>query len=145
MFQFPGFASGRLCIRRQMTARLSRPRFRIQKSPDQRLIAGSPELIAGFHVFRRLSMPRHPPCTLKSLTTFIDHRQTSASCECRFSIDLESTTTSRKPGRAWPGRLKPTPFEPCGPTGSVRINNGSLSPKKVLDDIRPTERQYCGV
>jgi hypothetical protein len=52
----------------------SEPRFRIQKSPDRRLFASFPELIAGYHVFRRLSMPRHPPYTLSSLTTFIDHR-----------------------------------------------------------------------
>ena len=47
--------------------------FHIQKSPDQCLFASFPELIAGYHVFRRLSMPRHPPYTLKSLITFIDH------------------------------------------------------------------------
>src|SRR5579863_622892 len=52
----------------------SETRFRIQKSPDRCLFASSPELIAGYHVFRRLSMPRHPPYTLSSLTTFIDHR-----------------------------------------------------------------------
>ncbi len=56
---------------------LPRPRFRIQKSPDQRSFASFPELIAGYHVFRRLSMPRHPPCTLSSLTTITDHRPTS--------------------------------------------------------------------
>ena len=84
MFQFPGFAPYRLYIQRQVTARLSQPRFRIQKSPDQCLIANSPELIAGFHVFRRLSMPRHPPYTLKSLTTFIDHRQ--MICDLRMPI-----------------------------------------------------------
>ena len=48
--------------------------FLIQKSPDRRLFASFPELIAGYHVFRRLSMPRHPPYTLSSLTTFIDHQ-----------------------------------------------------------------------
>ena len=53
---------------------LPQPGFPIQKSPDQHLFASSPELIAGYHVFRRLSMPRHPPYTLSSLTTFIDHR-----------------------------------------------------------------------
>ena len=84
MFQFPGLAPNRLYIQRQVTARLSQPRFRIQKSPDQCLIASSPELIAGFHVFRRLSMPRHPPYTLKSLTTFIDHRQ--MICDLRMPI-----------------------------------------------------------
>ena len=54
---------------------LSGPRFRIQKSPDQRPFAGFPGHIAGYHVFRRLSMPRHPPYTLSSLATFIDHRR----------------------------------------------------------------------
>ncbi len=54
---------------------LPQTRFRIQKSPDQRLFASFPEHIAGYHVFRRLSMPRHPPYTLKSLITFIDHPQ----------------------------------------------------------------------
>jgi hypothetical protein len=48
--------------------------FLIQRSPDQRSFASFPELIAGCHVFRRLSMPRHPPCTLVSLTAFTDHR-----------------------------------------------------------------------
>jgi hypothetical protein len=38
------------------------------------LFASFPELIAGYHVLHRLSMPRHPPYTLSSLTTFIDHR-----------------------------------------------------------------------
>ena len=74
MFQFPGFAPYHLYIQWQVTARLSQPRFRIQKSPDRRPFAGSPKHIAGYHVFRRLSMPRHPPYTLSSLITFIDHR-----------------------------------------------------------------------
>src|SRR5439155_7183314 len=54
------------------------PCFHIQKSPDQRSFASFPEHIAGYHVFRRLSMPRHPPYTLSSLTTFIDHRPISS-------------------------------------------------------------------
>jgi hypothetical protein len=41
--------------------------FHIQKSPDQCLFASFPELIAGCRVFRRLSMPRHPPYTLGKL------------------------------------------------------------------------------
>ena len=31
-------------------------------------VCGYPELIAAYHVLRRLSAPRHPPCTLSSLT-----------------------------------------------------------------------------
>jgi hypothetical protein len=41
--------------------------FLIRKSPDQRLFASFPELIAGYNVLRRLSMPRHPPYTLGKL------------------------------------------------------------------------------
>ena len=50
--------------------------FLIQRSWDQRPFAGFPRLIAGYRVFRRLSMPRHPPCTLSSLTAVTDHRHT---------------------------------------------------------------------
>ena len=31
-------------------------------------ICHSPQLFAAYHVFRRLSVPRHPPCALHSLT-----------------------------------------------------------------------------
>ena len=70
---------------------LHRPGFPIRKSPDQRSFASFPELIAGYHVFRRLSMPRHPPDTLSSLTTFIDHRRVP---------DLHLMQTSEPAGRA---------------------------------------------
>ena len=52
--------------------------FPIRKSPDQLSFARSPALIAGCRVLRRLSMPRHPPYTLKSLATFTDHRHARA-------------------------------------------------------------------
>ena len=42
--------------------------FPIQKSPDQSLFGGSPKLIAAYHVFHRLPIPRHPPLALSSLT-----------------------------------------------------------------------------
>ena len=71
MFQFPGLAPYGLYIQPQVTYGFTVLGFHIQKSPDQRLFASSPELIAGYHVFRRLSMPRHPPYTLSSLTISI--------------------------------------------------------------------------
>ena len=40
----------------------------IRRSRDLGLLDGSPGLIAAFHVLHRLSAPRHPPCTLVSLT-----------------------------------------------------------------------------
>ena len=36
--------------------------------PGSKPACGSPRLIAACHVLRRLSSPRHPPCTLNSLT-----------------------------------------------------------------------------
>ena len=88
--------------------------FLIQKSPDQRSFTSFPELIAGYHVFRRLSMPRHPPYTLSSLTKFIDHRHEEFSTlDLRFAIELKPITlhisavsNSSSTGRA--GRLRIT-------------------------------------
>ena len=40
----------------------------IQRSLDHSLFADSPKLFAGYHVFHRLWLPRHPPCTLSHLT-----------------------------------------------------------------------------
>lgn len=42
--------------------------FPIQKSPDHRIFAASPKLIAGYYVFHRLWLPRHPPHALNYLT-----------------------------------------------------------------------------
>ena len=68
--------------------------FPIRTSPDQRSFASSPELIAGYHVLRRLSMPRHPPYTLSSLITFTDHRHARPGCEGR-----DACRPSRKDAR----------------------------------------------
>ena len=54
-----------LCIQCKIPLRVG---FPIQKPPDQSLFASSPKLIAGYHVFRRLSLPRHPPHALIHLT-----------------------------------------------------------------------------
>src|SRR5207244_5672547 len=53
---------------------LPRPGCPIRRSPDQRLLSGSPQLIAASHVLRRLLAPRHPPCALSSLTMFATGR-----------------------------------------------------------------------
>ena len=67
------------------------PGFPIQKSWDQRLFASFSRLIAGFHVFHRLSMPRHPPYALSNLTTIIDHRRSRSAASSRHSPVLLTT------------------------------------------------------
>ena len=121
MFQFPGFALPRLCIHRGVTGSL-RLSFLIQKSSDRRLFASFPRLIAGYHVFRRLSMPRHPPYTLSSLTTFIDHRHGGFAIADLLSR-LELTAASF-------GRLIQTRSRQGVPDTVQTINNGSISPKR---------------
>ena len=44
------------------------PGFPIRTSSDQRLLSGSPRLIAAGYVLHRRLAPRHPPCALSSLT-----------------------------------------------------------------------------
>ncbi len=97
---------------------LPRVSFLIRTSPDQRSLASFPELIAGCHVLRRFSMPRHPPCTLKSLTTFTDHRPTD------------------RPGVSFPGgpagRAGARPLVPpaTGACGAGETGNGSSFAEK---------------
>ena len=43
-------------------------RFPHSEICGSRDICSLPQLIAAYHVFRRLSVPRHPPCALSSLT-----------------------------------------------------------------------------
>ena len=72
MFQFPGFAPRGLCIQPRATVAGCPvpPGCPIRRSPDQSVFGRSPELFAAYNVLHRLCTPRHPPCTLTSLTTF---------------------------------------------------------------------------
>ena len=56
-----------LCIQHMVTEDCSAgfPHSEISGSSD---ICSSPLLIAAYHVFLRLSVPRHPPCALSCLT-----------------------------------------------------------------------------
>ncbi len=62
-----------------------RPGCPIRRSPDHSLFGDSPELIAACHVLHRLRTPRHPPCTLRSLTTFMNPcGPATAACALTF-------------------------------------------------------------
>ena len=51
-----------------MFPRFAREGFPIRRSPVITPVCGLPKLIAACHVLHRLSLPRHPPCALSSLT-----------------------------------------------------------------------------
>jgi hypothetical protein len=67
MFHFPALPPPALCVQAGVTGNYARSGFPIRKSPDQRLVADSPGLIAGSNVLHRLLVPRHPPCALTNL------------------------------------------------------------------------------
>jgi hypothetical protein len=68
MFQFPSLASGTYGFSAGSRG-FAAGGFPIRTSPGQSLFGGSPELIAAYHVLRRLLTPGHPPCALVRLTT----------------------------------------------------------------------------
>ena len=57
----------------------------VRVSRDHRLFDSYPELIAVFHALQSLLTPRHPPCALSNLTTYIkrslkhNHRRTACN------------------------------------------------------------------
>ncbi len=119
---------------------LPQPGFPIRTPPDQRSFASSPELIAGYNVLLRFSMPRHPPYTLKSLTTFTDHRLSPLPLKSLGPCGLRTPSRSRPAGRA--GRPTTSDDDPRGePNETARAVTDQLTiAKKVLDDARPTEK-----
>ena len=50
-------------------------------------VCSSPKLIAAYHVFHRLSVPRHPPCALLCLTFCTVHRMINHSGCCILIIN----------------------------------------------------------
>ncbi len=79
MVHFPEFALTRLCIQR-VVPRFAREGFPIRRSPVITPVCGLPKLIAACHVLHRLSLPRHPPCALSSLTIELTQRREPHHC-----------------------------------------------------------------
>ena len=68
MFQFRRFPAYAYFIQRTLTEYCSAG-FPHSEIPGSKPMCGSPRLIAACHVLLRLSMPRHSPCALISLTS----------------------------------------------------------------------------
>ncbi len=83
------------------------PGFPIRKSPDQSMFDCSPGHIAAYHVLHRLSTPRHPPCTLNSLTTLM------RGCHRHAEPTPRHPTTYTHAGQAtYRRKTSPTRFNP---------------------------------
>ena len=101
-------------------------------------------------------MPRHPPYTLKSLTTFTDHRHDPASRRRTPPFDgreplepAETPRSSQSGNQSGLGDLPPPGG--AGTRGAAAIagsspptGHGSLSPKKVPDDAPSLREPMSG-
>ena len=67
--------------------------FSHSEIPGSTPVCGSPRLIAASHVLHRLSAPRHPPCTLSSLTKV--KNCTLETSTLRFARSAESMRPRR--------------------------------------------------
>ncbi len=83
------------------------PGFPIRKSPDQSSFDSSPGLIAAYHVLHRLSTPRHPPCTLNSLTTIMRGCQPAPRGKRPARTDTDNTSRSSSTSGTRDSRFTP--------------------------------------
>ncbi len=86
--------------------------FSHSEIPGSKPVCGSPRLIAAGHVLHRLSAPRHPPCTLRSLTIV-------------KSCTLETSTL----------RFRCTAYPRYRPIGRARDGADCLNPYPFLDSL----------
>ena len=70
--------------------------------PGSKPVRGSPRLIAAYHVLHRLSSPRHPPDTLKTLDRF--HYQCSPPKGMPKHAPTRQEFRVSTPGRPFPSR-----------------------------------------
>ena len=101
MFQFRRFPTYAYFVQRTLTEYCSAG-FPHSEIPGSKPMCGSPRLIAACHVLHRLSMPRHSPCALISLTVtqifqicnWFSSRimQASDSVHCSFVLPFKKST-----------------------------------------------------
>jgi hypothetical protein len=96
MFQFPGFASAPYGFGYGYP--LARVGFPIRKSSDQGLFAGSPRLIADYHVLLRLLPPRHPPYALARLTVQPQSARVARAAFALFEMQSNNFSFVKDPG-----------------------------------------------
>ncbi len=88
--------------------------FPIRTPPDHSSVANSPGLIAGSNVLHRLSMPRHPPCALHSLS----HKPTKQSLQKMLASTIQISNNNPTPH----------PPPPQGPAGHGREPSHQATP-----------------
>jgi hypothetical protein len=110
MVHFPPFASAELCVHSVMAGYCPAglPHSEI---PGSKPACGSPRLIAAYRVLHRLSAPRHPPCTLSSLTK------------------LESLLPAN-PIAFNPIQLSTNPLDPCEIRAGLRLPETTAHPAR---------------
>ena len=165
MFQFPPFATSRLCIQHGFPG-VHPGGFPHSEIPGSKPACGSPRLIAACHVLHRLSSPRHPPCTLKSLTKLecLTNRRILSLQIYLQTYKFDSVVNEHRLQDHWDPLLrvsrsgasrhsKPTSRKPCRPSNPRAVPGGAdrdrtddpLVANQVLSQLSysPVSFSYC--
>ena len=140
------------------------PGFPIQTPPDQCVFGHSPRLIAAYHVFHRLSAPRHPPVALinlfslelPSLSLFNCKRTTTTLRRCRdFSRINPAITIAKSHGQSpnhagekllnWWRWRESNPRHPACKAGALPIELHPLINLVGLDRLELSTSRLSGV
>ena len=106
--------------------------------PGSKPACGSPRLIAAYHVLHRLSAPRHPPCTLSSLTMKLEYLSIRrilsllTRFSCQRTLDRSGSTlrlAARRPSIRATRLRRSIPLDHAG--GADRVRTDDLLPCKA--------------
>ena len=85
--------------------------------PGSKTVCVSPRLIAAYHVLHRLLVPRHPPCTLSSLTGYSLRCFNCVYPASHIRLSMSVATNERRVRRAAEPQLAPKRYD--GPGRSI--------------------------
>ncbi len=89
-------------------------------------VSGSPKLIAAVHVLLRLSLSRHPPCALSSLTVSLRHASKEKRCLVVCHFDPAVCVLAIASAIAVRGKRPPRRRHPHQPSTSLAVLRGNL-------------------
>ena len=106
--------------------------------PGSKPVCGSPRLIAACHVLHRLSAPRHPPCTLSSLTKLeciLDSTNLSSMSDSVVKEPDGGARLRPERSRSYPRAPLPRPPKQRAPERLSRGHSPFPGPESRIDEF----------
>jgi hypothetical protein len=125
------------------------PGFPIRSPPDHSSVANSPGLIAGSYDLHRLSVPRHPPCALSSLSPPRTKQHNKQQKMLASTMQISNNTRTNPVTAAYPHPPPPPHTPGRGRTRTVRHtrptgprNQTQPGARSLRTQQRATHRQH---